>query len=316
MAIDYVSAGASLLSAGSSLFGGGGKSAERAAKDAAARAGYAQESSAASARAQLNPFVSAGTNAENELAYLLGTGGYSTAKPTWDDAYNTIRSQHFQQFGKDYNRNSNVADERKRATDLHNKNLATWQTGFDQWKTQQGVNSEFGSLLNPFSQSDLDNDLVYQNGLQFGLDQGQKSLDAMLRANGSLGSGRAVKDATRFGNDYATSKTNDANARFQANKDFTYNALTGQAQRGLSAVGTGVGVAQNSANNIGNANMSSANSIAALSQNRDANRQNSLDGLLNNLLYTYKNQDSRQYKQPAGTTPPFIPNYPNYYQQD
>lgn len=308
MAIDYVSAGASLLSAGGGLFGGSNKGAERAAKDAAARAQYAQELQQTIARSQLKPFSDAGTNAENELSYLLGTGGYDVARPTYDQAYNELRAQHFINFGKDYNRKSDVAGERLRAENTYQGRLKEWQKNFDTWKSQQSGNSKFGSLLKPFDQQDLDNDLVYQNGLQFGLDEGRNALEARMRASGSMGSGRALKDLTRFGNDYATTKTNDAYVRNAADKDRTVNYLGSQAGRGLGAIGTSIGVGQNAANNIGNAGINSANSVAALSQNRQQNQQNSLDGLLSNLLYTYKNTNSsRNYR-----TPDFNPDVNNW----
>lgn len=104
-------------------FGGGSKAPQRAAKDAAARAQYAQELQQTIARSQLKPFSDAGTNAENELSYLLGTGGYDVARPTYDQAYNELRAQHFINFGKDYNRKSDVAGERLRAENTYQGRL-------------------------------------------------------------------------------------------------------------------------------------------------------------------------------------------------
>ena len=237
---------------------------------------------------------------------MLGTGGYDVARPTFDDAYNEIRSEHFRRFGKDYNRNSNVAGERVRAQELYERNLADWQKGFDEWKTQQGGNSQFGSLLKPFSQEDLNNDVVYQSGLQFGLDEGRKAIDSRARASGSMDSGAVLKELTRFGNDYGSTKANEAYGRNAMDKARTYDFLGGQANTGLSAAGTGIGVATNAATNIGNTQQNLANNLMAAQQNRADNQNNAFQSLLGNLLYNYKNtRNAGVGGPPTWSTPPF-----------
>jgi hypothetical protein len=297
-------------SVGSSLIGGlmgGSKEGERDAKDAAALGQYEMRSAKNAAKSELSPFASAGQQAERELAYLLGTGGYDVPMPTLEDSQNELRRKHFLHFGSDYTRNSNMGGEAVAAKFLYDKAMKDWQKGFDQWKTQQTGNSKFGSLLDKFSQEDLDNDVVYQNGLQFGLDTGTKAIDARARASGSMGSGRVLKDLLRFGNDYGTTKANDSYVRNAADKDRVVNYLGSQASRGLGAVGTGIGVATNAANNSASTGINTANSVANLSANRQQNQQDSLNGLLTNLLYTYKNENSRQYR-----TPDFNPNVNNW----
>ena len=109
----------------------------------------------------------------------------------------------------------------------------------------------YGSLLKPFDQTDLDKDLVYQNGLQFGLDTGINQLNNRAAAAGGYGSGAALKALTRFGNDYATTKTGDAYNRNSANKNQIYSFISGQSAAG-----------QNAAAGLGASGMSAAGQIA------------------------------------------------------
>lgn len=310
MAIDYVSAGASLLSAAGGLFGGGSKSAERAAKDAAAAAQRRQDDLRREARTNLAPYQLEGSESSKLLARLMGVGdpeGY-TPRPTRQQFEDKYSEYHFGKYGKDYDRNSDMGTVNRVVDTWYNDAMKEWEAGKKQYLAANPSSGGNGELLRPFSQEDLNNDVVYQNGLQFGLDEGRNALEARLRASGSMGSGRALKDLTRFGNDYATTKADDAYVRGASDRDRTYNYLSNSANRGLSATGTGLGVSANAANNSSNVGINTANTVAALSANRDATRQNSLDSLLTNLLYTYKNSNPRQY-QTSGATPPYFPNY-------
>lgn len=322
MPIDYISAGASLLSAGKSLFGGGSKAPLREAKRQAAAA---QERFAAEKQQNIEnfqPFINSGTRNNDYLNYLLGTSSAyknDVSRPTFEQVKRDNATEIFNAAGARKGHYT-VYDREKSntyAAALYKRKLAEWEQGNNSSPGAQNGDPEFGSLLKPFDQNDLDNDLVYNNGLQFGLDEGRSALEARMRANGSMGSGRALKDLTRFGNDYATTKTNDAYVRNAANKDRTVNYLNSQIGNGLTAASSLAG--NSTAGAQANIGINSANSVAALSQNRQDNQQKSLDGLLTNLLYSYKNENSRQYKTdggrspPAGSTPPI---FPNYYRQD
>lgn len=125
----------------------------------------------------------------------------------------------------------------------------------------------FGSLTKQFDQTDLNNDLVYQNGLQFGLNTGINQLNNRAAATGGYGSGAALKALTRYGNDYATTKTAGAYDRSMGQKNQLYSFLQGQSAQGQSAasgvgaagINTAAGIAGN-INAAGNAN--AAGSIA------------------------------------------------------
>lgn len=98
---------------------------------------------------------------------------------------------------------------------------------------------------------------TWQNstGYQFGLKQGQNSVEAALGAKGLLDSGAALKSLTQFGQDYA-------NSNFQ-----TYlGDLTNQQGVGLTAASAQAGVGQNYANAVSanNNNAATATGNAAL----------------------------------------------------
>lgn len=110
--------------------------------------------------------------------------------------------------------------------------------------------------------------LTADKGYQFGLNQGQTQLDRMLQARGLGGSGAALKAATEYGNNYATTKLGEAFQRDQATKTNAYNQLMGIAQLGqasanqTAAAGAQFGSSAGS-NMIGAGNAGAAADIAS-----------------------------------------------------
>lgn len=282
-----ISVGGSLLGG---VFGGGNKKAERAAKDAAARAQYAQEEARAQAQAQLAPFVSNGTNASNELAYLLGTGGYDKSRPTYDQAYEELRGEHFKNYGKDYNRNSNVPGQRLEATKRYEERLGEWQKGFDEWKAKQGGDdSRFGSLNRNFTNADFVKDPGYMARLL----EGEQGVNRAQLARGGFDSGAALKEINRFNQDYASNEFGNAYNRDSANKTRTYNNLFGLSEQGRAAIGTGIGVNTNAASNIGNSQQNLAGTLLQSGQNQADNQSNAFQSALGNLIYGMNRNNGR-----------------------
>jgi hypothetical protein len=93
----------------------------------------------------------------------------------------------------------------------------------------------FGSLLAKFSKGDLDSDVVYNTGLEFGLNEGVKGLNRRAASGGSYDSGATLKALTRYANDYGTTKAEGAYNRFMNDKGTTYGFLSGQQGVGLNA---------------------------------------------------------------------------------
>ena len=134
----------------------------------------------------------------------------------------------------------------------------------DQAAQESAMKSDptYGSLLKQYKDgADFKfdaTDLQNEAGYQFGLDQGMQGLDRAQASRGNFLSGAAVKQATRYAQDYAGTKANDAYTRqagtwsmnksaFDTNKNSIYNFLTGQSTLG-----------QNSAARVGASNQQAA----------------------------------------------------------
>jgi hypothetical protein len=308
------------ISTGAAILGGSVLSGVMGA-DAAGDAADAQEAAAArsdktqrymydTTRKDNMPMLNARNASVNELQYLLGlSSGQKSVANAPIPTYSDIRNQLL----KDYTKSKTVMTRGhrgpgdvwysgKRTTQdiVDEKGLAAAvQARLDQQQAaraaeqariqdMQSADPRFGSLMRDFGQSDLDNDLVYQNGLQFGLDEGRKGINRMAAASGGWQNGATLKALTRFGNDYATTKTEGAWNRFGANKASKFNMLSGLAgtgQVGASQISTaGQNMANNiSANQIGVGNARAASAIGqsnswgnALSGGWNAYQQNNL----------------------------------------
>jgi len=121
----------------------------------------------------------------------------------------------------------------------------------------------YGSLAKTFTGDSVNTD----PGYQFGLTQGLNSVQNSAAARGGLYSGATLKALTQYGNDYATTKFDDAFNRDQQTKTSIYNKLAGVSGTGQTASNTvdsqGAGVAVNNGNNlIGAGNARGASDIA------------------------------------------------------
>jgi hypothetical protein len=110
--------------------------------------------------------------------------------------------------------------------------------------------SDAGSLTKPFTSADLNADPVYNSGLQFGLDQGTKAINARAIAGGNYDSGATLKALTQFGNDYGSTKANDSFNRYQTQQGNTFNRLSGVSGTGQTAVGQVAQAGTNAANTV------------------------------------------------------------------
>lgn len=124
-------------------------------------------------------------------------------------------------------------------------------------------------------------DVTKEAGYQFGMTQGQTALNNQLSARGMRNSGAALKAASRFGNDYATGKYNDAFNRSIANRSAVLNplqSLAGLGQTGIAGLGQ---ASQNYGNNVSNnaLQMGNARAAAGIAQGSQyANALNQIGG--------------------------------------
>lgn len=139
----------------------------------------------------------------------------------------------------------------------------------------------YGSQAGPINPGDVSAD----PGYQFGLQQGQQALRSSETARGMSDSGAALKAASQYGTDYATTKYDDAFNREVTNRQQQLNpflSLAGAGQVGATTTAqAGTGAAnQISANQVSAGNSNAASTIAA--GNIVANTGNQLAGWYQN----------------------------------
>jgi hypothetical protein len=106
-------------------------------------------------------------------------------------------------------------------------------------------------LTRQFTEADLQADVPFQKGMQFGLDQGRAGINERAIAQGGYDSGATLKALTRFGTDYGNQMAGAAQGRFQGRQQQQYNMLTGQQAVGQGAAGSMMANNTNAANQIG-----------------------------------------------------------------
>lgn len=141
-----------------------------------------------------------------------------------------------------------------------------------------------GALTREFSAGDL----TSEPGYQFGLQQGQRGIENSAAARGMGLSGAALKAASRFNNDYAGTKYNEAFNRFQTSQSNKFNPLMQLAGAGAVANQQVNASGQNYANQAGQNIIGAGNAQAAsrIQQgNIYANAWNQTAAQLNPLNY-------------------------------
>jgi hypothetical protein len=117
----------------------------------------------------------------------------------------------------------------------------------------------YGAGMKPFTGADLAN----EPGYQFRLGEGINALNRTAAARGGMMSGRALKEAERYGQDYASNEYNNAFNRYYTQRNQMLNplqSLLGQAQTSAGNVGA---AGQNYATQAGSNMMQAANARAS-----------------------------------------------------
>lgn len=128
------------------------------------------------------------------------------------------------------------------------------------WALEQLKSRLSGGQYNPNLTSDQ---VTSEPGYQFGLSQGISSLNNQLTARGMRNSGAALQAATRYGNDYATTKYDQAFQRLQTQQNNDFNRYSTLAGLGSAGAQTIAGAGQNYANNVSNNQSSLGNALGA-----------------------------------------------------
>lgn len=139
----------------------------------------------------------------------------------------------------------------------------------------------YGSLGGPINPLGVES----SPGYQFGLKQGLTTLNNQEVARGMSNSGQALKAAAQFGNDYATTKYDDAFNREVANRSAQLNPLQSVAGLGQTGASTVASAGMNYGNQVGQNIIGAGNAQAAASiaqGNAFANGVNQLSGWYQN----------------------------------
>lgn len=121
--------------------------------------------------------------------------------------------------------------------------------------------TDYGSANKNFSMADY-----FANkdpGYEFGLDQGNRGINASAAARGGLQSGSALKAASRFNSDYASTGYQNAFNRYQTNRANQLNPLQSLAGQGQTTATTLGNAGSTYATNAGNAYMNAGNAQAS-----------------------------------------------------
>lgn len=161
------------------------------------------------------------------------------------------------------------ADAANRATDISNaqyrqtrEDNAPWRAaGLESLQRLQELMNN-GTLTSRFNGQDVAN----EPGYAFGLNQGQKEINARAAASGGFG-GDTLKAATRYAQDYAGTKYGQAFDRWRMEQGDIYNRLAGVAgvgqQTNAANSSAGLAAAQAASSNmLGAANAQAASRIA------------------------------------------------------
>ncbi len=158
------------------------------------------------------------------------------------------------------------------------KSLAFQQRQYDQTRSDQEPwrTTGIGALERLQGMQDYDPtpdaaSVMAEPGYQFGLTQGRNMLEGSAAARGGLYSGRALKELTQYGNDYATTKYGDAWNRAQANFGNRWSRIAGLAGVGQAATQQVNAAGANMANNASAAYGNNANATGSVLMNTAGN---------------------------------------------
>ncbi len=245
----------------------------------------------------LAPFLTGGTEANGRLLNQLGLidpagpGGINYRVPTTDatnPAFLAVADPFYAQYGgfTAANQPGSAFQSLDSASQLAINQAATNAWGAAQ--PSQTNTPGFGSLTKPITLSDIQADPVYASGLNFGLNQGIRSINNQALASGNYNSGATLKALTQFANDYGTTKAQAGASDIMANRGQQYGFLSGVANQGLSAAGASNNALSSLGSQGSNLITGAGNALAA-GQIGSANAYSGLGASIGNAYNSYNN---------------------------
>ncbi len=268
----------------------GGAIASNKASAASDKASKANSKLNKDQQAQVQPWVTGGTQANDQLNMLMGLG----ANSTYDDLYNQYKDQFttykkikpkssggfggslFNKIADPLGLGAEKLDPIGNAVGISPFN-STKKAGYkaifgdsEQLKLDAFVkqklaeqeakqsNPMFGYLTRNFTNADF----VKDPGYQFRMDEGLKGVDHSAAARGGLFSGQAAKELDRYSQGFASNEFNNAYNRDTTNKNNLFSRYQTISGTGLNAVNNSNAIMQGQQNiNTGVANTNAANAL-------------------------------------------------------
>lgn len=272
---------------GSAITADASRSAANSQSDAANASNETQRYFYDTTRSDNLPTMQRGNLAGDRIAYLLGLSNNTTAKPDQSEANFDVAAYlaanpdvaadgyASQNAYKHYLNNGKAEG---RAFTYINTPLDTAAATAD---------PAYGSFTKKFTVDDLNNDVPYQQGFKYALDQGQLGVNRLAAASGSLNSGSTLKALQDRAANVANQYAGDAYNRWNNDKNTQYNMLAGLSGAGQTASNAVASSGANAANAISNTQTGVGNSRAASS----IAGANGLTGGLNSISNYYQTQN-------------------------
>ncbi len=287
-AISLIGAGASIAAPviGGMIAGDSASAAAEAQARGAAQANGTLQANYDRTRGDFSGYMGTGTAANNKLATFLGIGGAQGDKSRqtfYDDAFRALDAAHQREYGMGFNQSPDEASKAQRLREL-NAQVDQQYADYQKSLPDPSTDPNYGMLTRQFTADDLAKDVPYTQGLQFGLAEGTKGINNMAAATGSQLSGATLKALTRFGNDYATTKTAGASDRYTQRQNQIYGMFSGTSNAGQQAAGAVANAGQGAASGIANNQTGLGNAQGAA----EIASGNALSGALNGAYSNYQ----------------------------
>lgn len=184
----------------------------------------------------------------NGLSSLTGSGsgGSPSILNTASTIYSGVNSSNTQDKMK-----KQLLEAQGRSLDAVNPYLSSGKAA-NKMLSSKLQSGELGGEFTP-------EDLTQDPGYQFRLQEGTKSMNRSLGAQGNLFSGAALKAAQEYGQGLADQTYNDAYRRWIENQGLNYDMLAGQSNQGLNAANMATGIYDNQGNINANATLQKSN---------------------------------------------------------
>jgi hypothetical protein len=221
-------------------------------------------------RSDQAPYRDLGTSAIAKLRSFFGMPGGDAAlesdpryKEIYDRNYGAADAAHQARYGMPLSASSDPGGLSSSMDAIKRAARDEFQQKYPNFSQEQQAAPDFGNGNRAFSINDFWQDPVTQLGYQSGLDLGTKALYNASPLTTGRDSGAALKELTKFGQDYAGSKAGDSQARFEGNKSNVFNRLMAMIGGGQVSNQVTAGAGTNMANNVSNLVSGQGNADAA-----------------------------------------------------